>query len=365
MIYIALRSFKNLFRTYSSYFILTFTCMTCIFISILFIQERGYRSYIDSASVYDSSQVLYFECNDPATIENIYNELKNNSSLPPFGVVTLSNETYSGVYWDVTLKKEVWHTPCGRFFTMEEMNSGANVVLLGTSYISSLPFEQMDRVWETGIIVNERPFKAVGNYYYDYPSELSSDTAYSTPFPTSITLPLNAFLDIHLVPSRFRCIFSSLLLPEQVEHINHVINAHHNIDNLSLPLTNQNQAIHDYINTVTASTFIIILALMSLIDVLIHWLKRDFPRYRVYMICGAHNIQIVVMLLINAFILVTMAYLCASCLTIFFTHFVSNELIHPLPWGLHIMIYFALLSFTLIIICIRSHKFLFSAKNLK
>lgn len=364
MFRIALRSFWGLCRRSISYFFLTLLCLSCIFISLLFLQERGYYSYVQSASSPDESQTLFFACDDHNVIHNVYKEILATPDIPAIEALTLSNGQYAGIYWNRDLNDDVWYTPYGRFFTKEEMDSGANVALLATSYIGNLPYEERDHIWNTGIKIHDISYEAIGNYFFEWFENIPEEAYQLEATSALVTLPLKTFLSAGMNASHFRCVFSQALTKSQFASVHNIIQRYDNVYHLSFPPINHSRAVSSFIRTVAPSSLIILLAMISLVDVVINWIKKDYVRYKAYLICGAKETQIALIILVNVAILASAAFVCASFITAVLTNIATKEILLPLPWYFQLLVYIGLLLITLIIAFLKSFRLVFSRKIL-
>ena len=97
-------------------------------------------------------------------------------------------------------------------------------------------------------------------------------------------------------PDKLRCVFAAPLTEEQIAKIDALLRTYADIHSVSLPTTGNYYAVAVYLNQVLPYTLIILLSLISTAAVLLHWLRREFVRYRIYLICGARRPQIVCLL---------------------------------------------------------------------
>ena len=201
---IAFRNFITACRAHAAFFYLSFICLISVLVSILYIQQHAYSVYKDAVSTWKETKTLYFSCKDPAAVHHIAAELSDSPSLPKAAVISVSGGQYCGLYWDRSQKEDVWHTPYGRFFTMDEMEAGAKAAILSTGYIGQLPFEEMDSLWESGIEVGGVPYKIVGNYYLET-ADVPEEVYRTEPLCAPIVIPLKTFWDGGFSASRFRC----------------------------------------------------------------------------------------------------------------------------------------------------------------
>ncbi len=312
------------------------------------------------------TRVLYFTCNDTNAIQSLYAKLENDSVLPKMTIVTVSDENYTGLYWDGKLIKEVLYTPYGRFFSTEEMDSGDVVALLGTDYFTNLSQENLDTIWTTGIDINGTHFNVIGNYFFDFPKDSITENFYEfAVVQTTITIPLRTYFDFGLAPERFRCVFSQPLTSTQITHLSDILQSVDNIQSLSLPKSFEANAVYSYIDGIIPYIAVLLLSLLSSISVILYWLRKEFARYRIYLICGAKGRQIAFLISVNIALLVTAAYVCA-CLAIFeLTQITPHGLVSALPWQFYILIYIGVMIFTLLAVNIRAIPIVFREKMLQ
>jgi len=355
----AIRNFIRLCQANKLFLTLSSLCLVCAFVSFLFLQERGYYMYKVNVEIQQETQLLYFAANDATIIENLYEKLANDPVLPKMGIVTVSDEKNAGVYWDRAWNEEVWYTPYGRFFSTEEMESGAKVALLGMSYIAQLTQGNIDAIWETGIDLIGTQFDAIGNYDDWAANPIQEETYESEILPTSITIPLKTYFNIGLSATRFRGVFAQPLTSAQITHLDDLMQSFGNIRSFSLPKAYNANAVNSYINGIAPYALMIILSLLSIVSVILYWLRKEFARYQIYRICGAKGGQIAFFLSLNVALLVTITYAFACLAVLGLTMITPEGIVSPLPWQFHVVIYIGVLLFTLSAVNIRAIPIVF------
>lgn len=341
---IAFRNFITACRAHAAFFYLSFICLISVLVSILYIQQHAYSVYKDAVSTWKETKTLYFSCKDPAAVHQIAAELSDSPSLPKAAVISVSGGQYCGLYWDRSQKEDVWRTPYGRFFTMDEMEAGAKVAILGTAYLGRLPFEEMDSIWESGIEIGGVPYKIVGNYYLET-ADVPEEVYRTEPLCAPIVIPLKTFRDGGFSASRFRCEFTAPVTDEQRALLANLLQRYDEIHSLSLPETSNRHTFVSYVGGMASSTLILLMALVSCMNIVLYWLRHEFERYRIYRICGAGRGQIVFLLLFQILFLITLAYLCAYGIAGMLVSLMPAGIVLPLPGILYAGIYLALLLF--------------------
>ena len=336
------------------YFLITALCMTCVFTSVLFLQGRGYREYINSLSAKNDSQTLFVSCKNSAHIEQLYSDIISDPSIPSPEIVSLSNSGYAGLYWTDEASQDLWYIPYGRLFTIEEINTGAHVALLGTSFIGSLPLEERETVWRNGIFIGNEHFQALGNFYFEWLDNVPDWVSHDQAFSAAIIIPLQSFLNCGMEATRLHYTFSRLISQSELEHLNSLINQYDDLTNFSLPPANNKKAVSVYFQTVSVSSIILLLGIISLVDIIVNWSKQERSRYKSYFICGAHSQQVIFILLFNMVMLVSISLSLALIFIMIITYITPIEIIIPLSVSQVILTYIVLLLITL---CITLTKF--------
>lgn len=357
MFRLAMHSFIQLCRNHRAYFALSLVCLTSVFVSFIFLQERGYVAYQDSLNN-DINQTLCLSCDDRDVILTLYSQLNADSFLPEATAITLTDGHCAGVFWNREKTPHVWYTPYGRFFTDAEMQDGASVMLLSTAYLSNLSTEERAVIWQTGVTVNDITYQAIGNYTWRWVDSIPNNALLSEALAAGITLPLNTFLQNGFTADSLRIVFSEPFTKEQVAHLQDIVQQAGEIYNLILPVVGRSRALYAYWMTSSSSSSIILLALLTLTSVIVYWLEKSFARYHAYLICGAQYRQIAGMLLLNAFFLVTLAFLCSFVIMQPIVTFMPNEILLPMPWFLWLAAYLGLMLFTLAVVFFKSRKML-------
>lgn len=362
MLRISFHGFINLCKRHTAYFLLCLLCLVCVFVSFLFLQARGYFNYIESTKESHINQLFCFSSDDASVVQDVYTKFNNDSLLPSIQILTLSDGNRSGIYWNRELNEDIWYTPYGRFFTMQEMDAGENKVLLGTSYLHNLPPEQRETVWDKAITLDGKRFEPVGSYYYSWAEEVPVEVLQSDAMLSPFTVPLKTFLENKWQAKHFRCIFADAPTQEQIQYLEAYMASFDGVYNLTFPVFQRNKAIMDYVNTVSSSTFVILLSFISLGTVVLSWLKKDEARFLSYRICGANKRQVMGILLFNVFLLLSIAFLLAYAVTSVLTMLMPKEMIMPLPWFLAASSYLMLVAFSLFIVSLRAYRFIFKGK---
>ncbi len=353
MIRIAFHSFSGLWRRNQAFSWLVVACLVSVFACILFLQERGYVSFIESMQDDSDNRTFSFSSGDPHSFRVFYDQLCNAADMPPVENITLSDGNIAGVFWDRSINDNVWYTPYGRFFSDEEMRNGENVVLLGTSYISGLFPEKRDTVWKDGVHISGIDFSAIGSFFFEWMDDIPEYVFRYEVMSANIVIPLQTFLNLDLPAARFRCTFSQQLSEEQINWLKSRVSQLSQIGHLSFPPAGSRSSIASYLQTITASSAILLLAIISLIDIIMHWLKSDAPRYRAFLICGASYSRIFLLIMFHILSLVTLSFISAYMLIAIITYYTPPEIILPLPFIPVILTYLGVTVFTLFVSSVR------------
>ncbi|QTE74254.1 hypothetical protein JS518_15400 [Clostridiales bacterium FE2010] len=363
MLRLSIRNFGKLCRNFTCFFILSFLCLTCAFMCFLLLQEKGYNSYLESIKQYAETQTLFISAKEGKTIEEIYKKILNDNQLPSVGIVTISNNNCSGVYWDRNYDPNVWYTPSGRFFSDEEMISGADVALLSMSYMMQHRGEQIDKIWENGISLEGNHFNVIGNYEYWMYEEDESD--YETLFlPTLAAIPINTFLKLNMQASYLRLIFSRSLSQNEISIIQDLIDSLPNVNSYTMPQTSNTLAFRNYMSTTGQYILILIMSLISIISIILYWTNGEIKRYKIYMLCGSKKTHIVFLMSMTTFLLVTTAYLVSVALVLILSSIISAGILAVLPWSRYLIIYCIITVFLILAVNIKAIPVLYSDKDL-
>lgn len=230
------------------------------------------------------------------------------------------------------------------------------------SYIRQLPKEQIDRIWEDGIRVNGEAFHPVGSYedWEDYQEE-----DYQTEIlPNPISIPIETFFELGIAANRLRAVFTRPLTNAQITSLDRLIRTFQSVELYLLPKTRNENALKKYAATTMQYAIILILSLISIASIVLYWLRKEFPRYKIYMIYGARSGQIVFFISTNVFLLVTLSYACACILIYMITHIIPDGLIAALPLGLYVLIYMLIMFFCLVVVNIKAAPYVFRNKML-
>lgn len=310
------------------------------------------------------TQVLALSSPDTSTIKEIYESLVRSENLPQMEIVTVSNGECAGLFWDKTLNDTEYYIPYGRFFNAEEMRSGGNVTLLGTHFLCNLPLDEVETIWETGISINGIHFDAVGNYLFSYPTELWDELYSVLVFPVPITIPLKTYFDIGITASKLRCVFTSSLTKEQVVYLRELLNNYGDISISSIPSLRNENAMSNFAAGITPYALIFLLGFLNISSIITYWLQVEFPRYKVYLICGAKQAHISFFISFSVIMLITVSYAMAFLIMIKITQITPNGIITSLPWQFHGITYCTVILITVLIVNMRAIPIVLGGKIL-
>ena len=361
MLRLALKNFIHLCHTNRLFSVISGLCLICAFTGFLFLQEKGYYKYLEYAKFYSETQLLYFSSAGKDEVLNLYTQLEADPALPSLAVATVSDGRVCGVYWDGESDQNVWYASYGRFFSAKEMLEGAIVALVGMGYIRQLAPEKIDNIWETGMEILGAQMKAVGNYfgvvsnYFGNDESPVSEELYEAEFiPDSITLPIKTFFDIGLTATRLRVVFSQPLTGEQIAYLGGLVETYSQVQSYTLPQPSNTQAAKNYADEVIKYIIVFVISFLSIVSVLLYWLKIEFTRYKIYMICGAKREAIVYLLSMNVALLITLTYACSCVITYVLTKITPPGMVQLLPLESYGVIYVGALIFALLAVNLRS-----------
>ena len=107
---------------------------------------------------------------------------------------------------------------------------------------------------------------------------------------------------------------------------------------------------------------ILVLSLLSIASVIMYWIKSEYRRYKIYIMCGARRSQVVFLLCMNIFYLVTFTFAVAHLLTFLLTILTPPGIVKTLPLQLYGVIYVGILAMMLLMVNVRSVSIIFSSK---
>ena len=308
------------------------------------------------------TKTLYFSSNNSDVIKNIYAELQNNTRLPQMDTISISNQQYSGLYWRQGINSIIG-TMYGRSFSDEELN-GAHVALLATDYLQTLGSNALSSIWKTGITIDNIHFDAIGNYN-SMPSGGSETNLARDNVPTTIAIPLKTYLDLGLDAERLRCVFAQSLTSSQRTVLDNIFKPYQSqLNYLSLPTAHESEAIHGYFDQTWPFFLVMILSLICIANILFYWLRKDFARFRAYLICGATGKKIGFLISFQTMVMVTLTYVCSFFIIRGVEYLVPGDLTSWLPWPFYVLIYLAVSVFSLVAINLKALPLIFHEKML-
>lgn len=367
MLFHGIKLFYRLCKKNSGFTVLSIICIFSSLFSFIFVVERGYYQYVVNVDTEQDTQVLYLSSNNEQIITDVYHDIIDNPMLPSLKNATVSGDIYSGLFWD-TDKADPYYTPHGRFFNNEEMSSEAHVALLGIGYLSSVPFEIVDTIWDSGIKIKNIPFEAIGNYnlYWADSDSIPSEAYTTLPLPTPVTIPINTFFALGLKATQMRCVFSQPITEEQATYLNDLFAAYSELQELKIPKTekiSQMEMLTQFTKNIAPYVLIILLATINTANIIIYWLQMEFVRFQIYRTCGATNGNIIFFISFQVSLLIFIGYVCAYMIQNFLRKFAPNGMVVPLPASWYWLILASLLLFMLILVLIKAFSLL-SNQNL-
>ncbi len=368
MIKQTLRSFVQLCRNHKALSFITVISIICTMTAFLFIQENTYH---DALSVTEdaTTRQLSLSCEDGTVLWETYEKLRSSDEFPDISVLTLANVDYAGVYWNFESNEETYYTPYGRFFTEQEMNDGENVILLGTSMINRMLKEQVNKndIWENPININGKNLTPIGSYHslgFPGSTKVNESGLAKSAFVAYTTMPLNTFRRLGLQPIALYCKFALPLTEAQLTLLHEYVNSLNGVEIVYSSISGQEAVIKAYMNQ-WLNAAIILLGLLITIQVLIHWLRSEFERFRIWLICGAKKKHILFRIFLEVFLVITIAFLFACGINAVALTLMPDTVITALPPLLTAVVYTLFLVFVLIAVLIRSFPIIYRDRLLE
>ncbi|MDR0286878.1 MAG: hypothetical protein LBI03_04100, partial [Clostridiales bacterium] len=149
---------------------------------------------------------------------------------------------------------------------------------------------------------------------------------------------------------RIRLVFADSLTKTQRVHLQEMVTSEGHVIFSALPLSGEKSATKEMISGMMAFSVILVISLISTVNVLFYWIKKELPRFRVYMICGAKNSKILFLIAAHTGFIVTLSYLCTLLLALIFRVFniLPEEFLAQMPWYAYGLIFAGGLIFSLL-----------------
>ena len=368
MIKRTLRSFVQLCQNNKALSFITVISIVCTIAAFLLIQEVTYHTALSVTEDAITRKFSLSSKNDEILWE-AYEKLTSSDEFPDISVLTLANVDYAGVYWNYETNEKTYYTPYGRFFTEQEMNDGKNVILLGSSMINRIIADQKNKneIWENPVHIKGETLIPIGSYYtLGLPGSTKVDdrSLVMRAFAAYTTMPLNTFRRLELQPEALYCEFASPLTETQITLLQEFVDSLNGVENVSIPISGQEAIIKTYVSR-WPTAILVLVGLLLTIQVLIHWLRSEFERFRIWLICGAKRKHILFRLFLEVFLIITLSFLLALGINTIVLTLMPDTVITALPPLLTAAVYVLFLVFVLIAVQIRSSAMIYRDRLLE
>lgn len=365
MLRLSVRNYMKLCKNYKFLFILSFVCLICAFVCFLLLEEKGYCAYLEGIKRNPEKQLLFVSAEDDKAIGKIYKAISSNRQLPKAGIVTISNDQCSGVYWDKEYDENICYIPSGRFFFDEEMRSGADVALVSMGYLTKMKTDQINKAWDEGILIDGHHFDVIGNYnFWIYEIEADNSNYMDLFLPTLTAVPIQTFLKLDMKASFLRLIFSRGLTQNEINMVRDLIDNTPGINSYILPKNENHRAYSSYFYATGTYTLILVMSLISIISIIVYWTNGETRRYRIYILCGAKRFHIIFLMSMTTFLLVTSSYAVSVALTLLLSSSITEGILAILPLSHYIVIYIGIVAFLIFMVNVKAIPVLYSNKSI-
>ena len=347
MIRLSLRNFMKLYRFHRLFAVLSTLCLIFSMLSFIVLTEKAVYIYNDERA----QEYLFAESDDPNTILSIYEAISIDGKLPPLVSISLFNREITGIDFygdDFDL-----YIPYGRIFSAEEMLQGSSVALLSLEYVRQLPQDKIDQIWENGLSIESYHFDAVGGISdigrYFSPSELGT----SYPIPTLVGIPLKTFLQLGLQPTMINCRFSQFLTEDQTHRLETIMQSQLGLRSFHIP--GMDKRIDSTLaETLSAYSLLLLISLIATSTIVLSLYEDERRRYTIYLMLGAKKMTVYSLMIMNLIMLHLTAYGLALVLMAIINSAFESIFLASLPAVWHIWIALGMVSFSCIIITMRT-----------
>lgn len=365
MLRLSVRNYLKLSKNYKSLFALTFLCLICAFVCFLLLEEKGYCAYLEEIKINAETQLLFVSAEDDKAIGEIYKAISSNRQLPEVGIATISNDQCSGVYWNREFDENIWYIPGGRFFSDEEIRSEADVALVSMGYLSGMKTDQINKIWDEGILIDGHHFDVIGNYnlwIYDIEADNSNYAALF--LPTLTAVPIQTFLDLDMKAFFLRLIFSRSLTRNEINMVQDLMDNTSGIHSYILPKHENHIAYSRFFSASGSYTLILAMSLISIISIIMYWTNGEIRRYRIYILCGAKRSHIIFLMSMTTFLLATSSYAVSVALTLLLSSWIAEGILAVLPFSRYMVIYIGIAVFLVFMVNVKAIPVLYSNKSI-
>ncbi len=351
MFLIAVRNFLKLCRFHKSFAFLSGLSLAITILSFLVLVEKGMYNYQYNLA----QEYVFVESSSSEDLISLYSTIVSNESFPQITSISLVDDQYTGINYDDS--RFQMFMPYGRLFSQEELEAGANVVLLSLEYIRNLPLKKADSIWNDGIMIAENHFTAVGCYTdiarYFPVSELALDY----PMPTLVVLPVKSYLALGRKPLMLNCHFNNILTKEQQNTLTQIIISYKSVDDYYVPGT-KDSIKNSFFETLSAYSAILVMSLVAVVLIIVSWFQSERERYRVYLVYGAKRRHIIFFCSIDILLLYLIAHFGALTGLRIINIWFEGLFLATLPGTWHMFIGIGIFALCWLIVSLRSYSLL-------
>lgn len=264
--------------------------------------------------------------NDNDVVYQVVSEIITDQDLP--GIDILEYQTISGYYVVIGYYRSAeffdWRIRpfLGESFTIDELNSAADVVMISDSVMDIFP---------------DLPTPPVGASIQEFDTEFRITGVFGFRNQPHLYLPYKTFEKNRFIPQFVEIVFNQGLSDEQLLAFTQVLATLPNEATLKLPEPLNRALQNEYYLNTAIIVLVLILAIFNILSIFSYWIRFNRMQYMIYRICGAQSVTIAVLVVVEILVISTLMFGLAMFLYRYLTPLMLQNLLdYANNWSFYI-----------------------------
>ncbi|MDR0380843.1 MAG: hypothetical protein LBH86_02430 [Oscillospiraceae bacterium] len=151
---------------------------------------------------------------------------------------------------------------------------------------------EIEKTWTSGLSIKNVHFDVIGVNIWDKP-----------------TVPLLSYIRNGWALNEMICIFQTKPSEEQSLYIQEALSQMAGVRSVTLPAASETRAVAELIRNMLGYVALVSLLIIITINAIFYWINNSIPRFKTYILCGATNIKVIVLILNNSLFITLLSFL--------------------------------------------------------
>ena len=169
-----------------------------------------------------------------------------------------------------------------------------NEILISETYMLNLPIEFLHKIYGKEVRIDGNAFTIIGSYLGRYNYDFAE---------SSVMIPLLTYIELGYPLQYLDIVFQTSLSTDEETFLYQLLSANNCVEQIEMPDKLESKNLENMFSNLGKHILLFCIFLVGLLNLLNFWLKSNWRRFQIYIICGSTNRFVLFIIFVNTLLL--------------------------------------------------------------